>query len=472
MPANPSWTAYPATYRANDMQLLAGWVRMGRSGAVVGPAGVGKSNLLGFLCHRPDALAQYLPTQCHLPLLILVDFNNLPAYDAATLHRLILRSFYETRHQMAEPLLSVVTQSYQESRLSSDPFVSQTAVRELLALCRSEQMQVVLVLDRFDQFCQKATPEMTDSLRGLRDSFKEWLSFIVGMRQEMGYQLADPAALGELYEILDAHVCRLRPLTIPDAQQLIIRRTQDAAVSPDQGVMDALVTLTGGYPSLLKVACQWWVDAPSAPDSPMSTWLDALLAIRPIRHRLQEMWDDLSQEEQLALWEAQKGMSHLFSEKEWQLLNQRQQAGLIRLEEKGILLKDEAGWRIFSQLLGAFVTAVKTHGQGKMWLDESTGQIFQGQLPLQTLSPLEDALLQFLLRHPHMRHRYTELITAVWPAEIHKEGVSTEALFQVVMGLRRKIEPDPTHPNYIINWRGSPEGGYQCFPEGRPVEKK
>ena len=39
---------------------------------------------------------------------------------------------------------------------------------------------------------------------------------------------------------------------------------------------------------------------------------------------------------------------------------------------------------------------------------------------------------------------------------------------QVVAGLRRKIEPDPSRPCYLVNWRGTPEGGYQCFPEGRP----
>jgi hypothetical protein len=48
-----------------------------------------------------------------------------------------------------------------------------------------------------------------------------------------------------------------------------------------------------------------------------------------------------------------------------------------------------------------------------------------------------------------------------------KDGVTTEALYQVVRGLRRKIEPDVGRPRYITGWRGTPEGGYRCFPEGR-----
>ena len=43
-----------------------------------------------------------------------------------------------------------------------------------------------------------------------------------------------------------------------------------------------------------------------------------------------------------------------------------------------------------------------------------------------------------------------------------------DALYQVVKELRRKIEPDPAAPRYLVTWRGKPEGGYQLFPEGRP----
>jgi DNA-binding response OmpR family regulator len=70
--------------------------------------------------------------------------------------------------------------------------------------------------------------------------------------------------------------------------------------------------------------------------------------------------------------------------------------------------------------------------------------------------------------HPRVRHTYTDLIEAAWPEDIHREGVSTEALYQLVRGLRRQIESTPSQPRYIVNWRGRPEGGYQCFPEGRP----
>ena len=48
-------------------------------------------------------------------------------------------------------------------------------------------MRVVLVVNRFDRFCETSTPQMVNSLRTLRDRFKETLSYIVGMRQEVIY---------------------------------------------------------------------------------------------------------------------------------------------------------------------------------------------------------------------------------------------------------------------------------------------
>jgi DNA-binding response OmpR family regulator len=78
-------------------------------------------------------------------------------------------------------------------------------------------------------------------------------------------------------------------------------------------------------------------------------------------------------------------------------------------------------------------------------------------------------LLRFLIHHPRARHTHSDLIEAAWPENIVvKENVSTEALYQVVRGIRRKIEPDTTQPHYLLTWRGQPEGGYQFFPEGKP----
>lgn len=71
------------------------------------------------------------------------------------------------------------------------------ALYDLLRLFEEAEIQVVLVLNRFDRFCETATPQMLNTLRGLRDTFRGTLSYIVGMLQEARY-LSEPTDLCDM----------------------------------------------------------------------------------------------------------------------------------------------------------------------------------------------------------------------------------------------------------------------------------
>ena len=453
------------------MSILAGWIEAGISGSVVGSAGIGKSNLLGFLCHRPDALLQYLPSGATAPVLIPVDLNNLPADDTATLYRVILRSFYESRGQFETSLKDIIATLYLENRAARDPFLPHSALRELFLELQEEQVRAVLVLDRFDRFCQDVAPEMTDTLRGLRDSFKDTLCYIVGMRQEVSY-LDNPAALGELYELLDTYVCWVQPMDEAAARQLIVDETSAGREAPADVDILRFLDLTGGHPALLKATCHWWRNMTEWTDR---DWIDLLMETSSIQHRLEKIWRSFTLVEQQVLGDIHKW--HLKAESEapaqkkaWPGIkpDHQQQKAADLLAQKGVTMPVDGGWRIGASLLDTYVAQTSSLSPGALWLDDPADTLNQGNKVLEGLTPLENGLLCFLIRHPRARHTHTALIEAVWPEDVSKEGVSTEALYQVVRGLRRKIEPEPSLPHYIVNWRGSPEGGYQCFPEGRP----
>jgi len=87
---------------------------------------------------------------------------------------------------------------------------------------------------------------------------------------------------------------------------------------------------------------------------------------------------------------------------------------------------------------------------------------------LADLAPLEHAVLSFFVTHPLVRHTKTDIIVNTWPDELrHRTGVTDDSLYQVIMALRKKIEPNPSKPCYLVNWRGTTEGGYQFFPAGQ-----
>jgi DNA-binding winged helix-turn-helix (wHTH) protein len=461
-----SWEAYQLAYRAEQIKILAGWISAGQSGSVIGLAGAGKSNLLGFLCHRPEALCSYLPAESTSVALIPIDLNNLPSNTLATFYRVILRSFFEVRSCFDQMLQQTTVELYQENRATRDPFLAQSALRELLLQFQARQIRVVLVMDRFDKFGQTATPQMLDTLRGLRDSFKGTLCYIVGMRQEMVY-LFDSAVLGEIYEILDTHICWVGPMNETDARRLIMEETHTASPPPSEAEVAYLLTLTGGYPAVLKAACHWWLSKPDKP--PATEWVDALLAERSIRSRLEEIWTGLTQEEGRTLSEVQGRCNRDGTIGDnTRDIEERHQHALSNLADKGLCQRTDSGWFILGDLFAAYVTSVAGLSSGKIWLDETTDELYQGQTPLRDLSPLERAVLRFLVVHPIIRHTKTDLIVGTWPDELRRQGVTDDSLYQVIRELRKRIEPSPAKPCYIVTWRGRPEGGYQLFPEGRP----
>lgn len=155
------YSNYPTDYRAKEVATIARWIRAGESGSVIGFGGVGKSNFLGFLCQRTEALAKQIDSAERNLVLVLVDLNNLPNDDLSTFYRVILRSLYEAQLQRSpldSNLVEMVERLYRKVEEKTDPFLAQSALREILLRFQAAKTRVVLVFDPFDRFCQTAPP--------------------------------------------------------------------------------------------------------------------------------------------------------------------------------------------------------------------------------------------------------------------------------------------------------------------------
>jgi hypothetical protein len=472
MASNRSWEAYPAGYRAREMQILANWIMSGESGSVVGLDGSGRSNLLGFLCHRSEVIRAYLPPAARPVVLIPLDLSDLPANNAATLYRVILRAFYQVRESLEPDLQQLVARLYPETRAERDPFLPQSALQELLLAFQRRGVQVALVLNRFDRFCDKATPHLINTLRGLRDHFKDTLCYIVGMRQKVAY-LNDPAALGDMYELLDSHVCWVGPMSDEDARWMIAQGTCFSPSAPCAAEITAMLRLSGNFPALLKVIIHWW--CAGADKLPLSEWKSALFAQRSIRYRLAQMWAGLTQEEQLVLASIQKLEARAHEQtsvqakslkNEFQRLAEEEKETLSGVEDKGLCIPTELGWCVYGDLLSSYVAAAGDQALGRVWMDKYE-QIYQGR-KLLDMQGLQKRILVFFIKHPYQQHLHSIIIDNAWPEDECRDGIKPEALQTQIKELRRKIEPDPPNFRYIVLWRGKPEGGYTFYPEGRP----
>lgn len=477
MVKNRAWAAYPVTYRAEEMKMLANWIAAGESGSVVGLPGCGRSNLLGFLCHRPDVLQHYLPPETNPVALIPVDFYDLPTNDLSSLYRTILHAFYWVSDRFDPLFQQASADLYLENRATSDPFLPQRALYDLLRLFQEQQMQVVLVLNRFDRFCQTATPQMINTLRALRDSFKDTLCYLVGMIQEVVY-LPDPSALGDMYELLDSHVCWVSALSETDAQHMLDSLMRTTPTGPSRGEVTVMLALSGRFPVLLKAISAWWLTTINQP-IPIDRWGELLLNEDQIRYRLERIWNSLTQEEQLTLSEIQKLQAQTGIDQSgeaispklknlFQNLVKQHAVPLRRLTTKGLCHQKGPGWWISGGLLAAYVATVEGRVRGRIWVDEKAKCTYQGQEIVEGLTALQYEILRFLVKNPRIKHTHDDIIDNAWPEEDQRSGITPNALQVHIASLRKKIEPNPAKPRYLITWHGRP-GGYQFFPEGRPT---
>ncbi len=450
---------YRLDFRMGAVEQIAQWVLRQKSGVVVGLAGAGKSNFVQFICEESEQIRKHLPV--HLPAVAFVpiDLNNLVDLTLSTLYRVILRAFYYHRAYFPKTLVESVVRYYEAVRNVKDPFVSQSALYELLFTIRDSGWRVVLVFDRFDAFAEETTPELTNTLRALRDSFKQTLSYFLVMRQEAIY-LPDPIVTGELVELVDMHVCWIGAMGEGDARYFIEQELQFAGPQPHEEDIAEILALSGRFASVLKAVCDWWVELSAEQREMKDSWLAMLKNHKPAHFRLNEIWDGLNQEERHLLVRFHLGqLAELQAE---------QRRALQRMEAKGVVVLSVEGWKINGRLLAQFVESVIGTGLGRILYDEKLGVIYRGGEEVVDLRPLEKEMLLFFVKNPYRQHSKLELVGNVWPDDVYREGVTDDSLYQVVRGLRKKIEPNPSKPTYVVSRRGYPESGYQFYPEGQP----
>ena len=467
MTSKREWTSYSHSFCAREMATLVSWIRTGQSGALIGLPGTGKSNLLRFLCHRPDVVAQYLNSDSARVAVVQVDLNNLTGSDLATLYRVMLRSLCEAGAQLLaiEPaLFDIASTTYRRVEEKTDPFVCQSAVREVLIAFLERQARLVLVMDPFDQLGRTASVQVLDNLRGLRDSFKYTLTYIVGLRHELAY-IRDPREMGELYEILDSHVCWMGALAAEDARYSISQVAEATGRSFAPTQIEQLIHLTGSYPTLLRAATLWLAEVAPVPDA--SAWENCLFAEPSIQNRLNDVWQALTGEEQTVLSILQTALAAESPKERGESLRQieeKYRSVLAQLQSKSLCAQDSSDWRLFGPLFARFVVAQGSISIGKVRHDPRMDRFFRGDMELTGLSEQDRRLLRHFLEQPAIAHNIDDLVEAAW-ADVHAEGVSNVAVQQAIRHLRKQIEPNPANPSYLITAHGT---GYRFFPEGAP----
>lgn len=441
-------------YRSFELSQIENWILNSQNSTVIGLPGMGKSTFLDYLCQKP---IKSPPSQLP-PILVSIDMINLITPDDVTLYRFIVRAFYFSKQRFPKEMYTMIDDAYEDVKRSDDLFLAQSTLHEILARLRELGIQIVLVLRNLEHFLANTATKTTQLLKGLQDNHKKTLIYIAGLSVDMHY-LSHLDSSEPLKQLFDSNILWLGPLRASDFQMMVEQYASHLTSPLTSSEIKNILDLTGSIPSLIRLVCANWSVGGEYFDQPSQ-----LAKVKNIHHRLTKIWDSLTFEEQsilqvLALSSA-KRKKNLQTKIEYrQVLNSLLMKGVVRIDADECYVNGE--------ILSAFVKEQSTI-RGGIRFDELTGNIFIGSENLLNLSPISHATLKFFVKNPYIKHTLTALIEGAWPDDVIREGVSSDAIYQVIRDLRKHIEPEPSRPRHIITWRGHPEGGYQFFPEGRP----
>jgi DNA-binding winged helix-turn-helix (wHTH) protein len=443
------WAEFPVTYRTEQVETIMQWVTAGESGVVVGGSGTGKSNLAGFLGSRPDAITPYVTGNPEQYCFLHLDINRLPMLTVPFFYRGLVQALQDTSESLGAEVQPAMQQLTQGQVNWDDLFQVLTILQKAYHLVIYQAgKQVVWLLDRFDEACLQLDAQTLSSLRSLRDQFKGKLCYVVFTRHPLS-RLRDPREIDEFHEIVAANTCWVGPMVERDARWIarqMAERLHTTFAKPD---VTQLIQVTGGLPAFMKLGCLALAEGGLKSGEAAQTWVKQLLDRPEFKRNCQEIWRDLTADEQAVLSAISDGVND-------SLLA----PGLTTayLEKTGVLVGSQSGSQlsVFSPIFEAFIMRQRPTAPSLIEYDPVRGEVRRGGIVLDlNLTPHESRLLTHFLNHPGEICQKDDLMYAVWPNEV---AIGDDRLAQLVKRLRQKIEPDSSQPTYIQTERGL---GYQ-----------
>lgn len=135
---------------------------------------------------------------------------------------------------------------------------------------------------------------------------------------------------------------------------------------------------------------------------------------------------------------------------------------LASLQKKGLIKNRNIFSDLFKQYLvnknhqtpsSQLENSKKYLGLKQITLDNQTRRVYLNEKEITNLTGQEFRLLEYFFQNPERICNREEVIRAVW-AEGQEQGISDEAIDQLVTRLRAKIEKDKSNPQHLLTIRG------------------
>ncbi len=418
---------YPADSRFEEIEKIISFIKNGSSCQLVGLPGTGKSNLLGLLAYNRNARLAHLGENQKWFHFVYMDFSEVKKRALPDVIKFMIVSLaYSLQERGLSQEYERVHGVLGDIKDFSDELIAFQALKKIIDyLAIEKELTIVFLFDRFDQYVPNLGEEFFSDLKILRNRAKYRFSCVLTLDRELT-DLIEPLVFSEFYEFLAGNTVFLK---LRDEGGLVFRLSyleRATGKKADEKIRKVMLKQTAGHGKLTRLS----YEAILSETSKISDLTKFLLSKKTIQGALFEIWNFLTPGERQDI---KRGDKNEFLEK-------------LGLTKDG---------KITIPLLESYINTLKPQVAEKLSYDVSRNEILKGDQNLtELLSPQEFRLARYLLQNQGRVCEKDEIIQAVWKDSKTQEGVTDQALDQIIYRLRKKIEEDPNSPRFIQTIKG------------------
>lgn len=424
-------SVYPQDCRTREVEQILSYIKKGNSAQLIGLPGVGRSNLLRFLAYNNHARVLHLGENYKWFHFVYMDLSEMKGRSSAELIKFILISLsYSLSERKMTEEQEAVSEFLKEAISMHDELVLFQALKRAIDFLSIEkELTVVFLFDRFDAYIPGIEASFFTNLRILRNRAKYRFSCVFSLPRPLE-ELLEQALYQEFYEFVAGNTIYLSLSDKPSNEFRLSYIEKVSGKKLSEKIRKEILALSAGQGKILRISAE----ALLAEEKDPTDVVAFLLAKKAVRAALFEVWDVLLPLEQKMLVQDIES----FSEDSYPVLSGLVSSGKIMIP-------------IFEDALPEFP---KPEAERIVFSPE-TNEIKQGEESLtEKISPSEFKLLRFLIQNKERICEKEEIIKAVWSDAKTYEGVTDQALDQIIYRLRKKVEEDPNSPTHIITVKG------------------
>ncbi len=421
--------------------------------AVVGVSNMGKSVLLRGLA-RPDIQGLHLGTEAQAIAYVYVDCNRMVEMSERAFYEVVISALLDQLPADDTPQEVITALNAAYDAVINPPSAFHIPLRFNQALMQTVHhlpQTLVLAFDEFDEAFAHLDERVFTNLRALKDRDWQGIVYITATDRDLVDIRREPA-VEEFLELFMHQTLYLAPLSEEDTRTLIQHLAEQMGVTFNVRDEQFIREWAGGHPGLIEAVARVLgsITGPINRDEVQDFLIhrramEELRVDPTIRQECERIWNDLTAEEQEALFLLLSPGPTPASE------------ALAALKRRHVILSDEEEHPVlFARAFGEYVDRLRRRHlapERGVHYDPDEQAVYVDGYRVQDLTALEHKLFLLLYgRQGEIVDKYT-IVENVW-GERFIDEVDDARVERLVSRLRKKLRPYPGAPTYLVTVRG------------------